>query len=177
MGNPVLAASISSVPRYNISDGRMYSLFALAVSTDFAVPEPSDGAILKWGGYALAGVSAVGADYYMAKMNSEIAGIEKRPDGPPGVQYSLRATRDGFYPDIRNGMVFLKAGEVWKYGETTMNPPAMRYGGDGWLGARSLKREPEYQGTQKQIKIAEKHKLYNYFLTYGHLPPGNAIFR
>ncbi|MCQ2134829.1 MAG: hypothetical protein MJY88_07660 [Bacteroidales bacterium] len=103
MGNPVLAASISSVPRYNISDGRMYSLFALAVSTDLAVPEPSDGAILKWGGYAI--------------------------------------------------------------------------GGHGKLRSMNLRMYKDFSGTQKQIKIEEKHKLYNYFLTYGHLPPGNAVFR
>lgn len=110
-------------------------------------------------------------------MNSEIAGIEKRPDGPPGVQYSLRATRDGFYPDIRNGMVFLKAGDVWKYGETTMNPPEMRYGRYDWYENKNLEMIKEFSGSQKQIKIAEKYKLYNYFLTYGHLPPGNSIFR
>ncbi|MCQ2134836.1 MAG: hypothetical protein MJY88_07695 [Bacteroidales bacterium] len=110
-------------------------------------------------------------------MNSEIAGIEKRPDGPPGVQYSLRATKDGFYPDIRNGMVFLRAGEVWKYGETTMYPPEKRYGGQQWFKDMNLEMYKDYYGNQKQIKIAEKHKLYKYFLTYGHLPPGNAIFR
>lgn len=110
-------------------------------------------------------------------MNSEIAGIEKRPDGPPGVQYSLRATRDGFYPDIRNGQVFLKAGEVWKYGETTMYPPEKRYGGKPVLDSWNLEMHRDTEGTQKQIKIEEKHKLYKYFLTYGHLPPSNAIFR
>ena len=37
--------------------------------------------------------------------------------------------------------------------------------------------EINYSGSQKQIKIEEKLKLYSYFLKHGHLPPGNSIFR
>ena len=37
--------------------------------------------------------------------------------------------------------------------------------------------KPEFYGNQMQIKIAEKSKIYNYFIKHGELPPGNKIFR
>ena len=66
--------------------------------------------------------------------------------------------------------------DVWKYGETTSSS---RYTDDykaniGTLGVQEIK---QFEGTQMQIKIAEKSMIYNYYLQNGHLPPGNKIFR
>ncbi len=36
---------------------------------------------------------------------------------------------------------------------------------------------PIYYGNQIEIKIYEKRMIYGYVLRYGHLPPGNRIFR
>lgn len=40
-----------------------------------------------------------------------------------------------------------------------------------------VKMEPQFYGNQMQIKIAEKSKIYNYFIPHGQLAPGNKIFR
>ncbi|WP_299568499.1 DUF6443 domain-containing protein [uncultured Pedobacter sp.] len=109
-----------------------------------------------------------------AKMEMEIDRIKQKATGPQGVQYSLRATQDGFYPNVRGGAVFLQKGDVWKYGETTN--PTGRYT-QGSLTASRLKLFPEFYGNQVQIKVEEKIKIYGYFFQNGTLPPGNRIFR
>ena len=109
--------------------------------------------------------------------NTEISKIERRQDGPNGIQYSLRAASSGYFPNVRGGEVYMNAGEVWKYGETTLNPPESRYRGKEELRSMNLIMYYEASGTQKQMKRAEKIKLYDYFLKNGHLPPGNKIFR
>ena len=80
-------------------------------------------------------------------------------------------------PNVRGGQVFLNTGDVWKYGETTRNPPEKRYGGIDKLHNKGLEMHYDFRGTQKQIKREEKRKLYFYFFNYQHLPPGNSIFR
>ena len=95
-----------------------------------------------------------------------------------GIVYSLRTTQDGLYLDVRKGLVFMEKGEVWKYGETTQQPPEARYGGKEKL--KKMRVEMRYetkQMPQKQIKIREKYYLYDYYMQNGHLPPGNSIFR
>jgi len=64
--------------------------------------------------------------------------------------------------------------DVWKYGETT--DPDGRYS-DTALEGMGLKYQPEYSGSQTEIKIMEKIKIYGYFFSHGELPPGNKIFR
>ena len=93
------------------------------------------------------------------------------------MQYVLKAKVSQEYPNVRGGTTYLKAGDVWKYGETTQYPPENRYGGKSALDKMNLTLDVEYIGTQKQIKIEEKRRLYSYFLKNGHLPPGNSIFR
>jgi hypothetical protein len=112
----------------------------------------------------------------IAKYAKEIAGILARAVGPTGFQYSLRASIDGLYPNVRGGTTPLKAGEVWKYGETTQ--------GNARYSAKDLASigpgvylVPELIGNQIEIKIAEKSKIYTYVLTNFCLPPGNKIFR
>jgi hypothetical protein len=109
------------------------------------------------------------------KMAIEIEGIRaKQQTQKQGVQYSLRAIADGYYTDYTGGgTVFLKAGQVWKYGETTSEH---RYS-DSFLTANGLLFVPEFAGNQMEIKIAEKTKIYGYYIANGRLPPGNKIFR
>lgn len=61
-----------------------------------------------------------------------------------------------------------------KYGETIHADT--RYS-QQWLDEYKLTRTDEYVGSQRDCKIMEKIKIYNYFYRYGHLPPGNKIFR
>ena len=68
----------------------------------------------------------------------------------------------------------LNVGDVWKYGETTN--PTGRYS-QGQLSGWKVQQVDEFSGSQMQIKIAEKSKIYNYFISNGQLPPGNKIFR
>lgn len=133
-------------------------------------------------GDAIAAVAIAGAVTYqyspalIEKMNREIAGIQQRLAGPQGVQYSLRATQSGSYPcyTCPNGTTDLRAGEVWKYGETTN--PSTRYS-QNYLRMNRVQMVNEFYGNQMQIKLVEKLKIYGYFFNNGQLPAGNRIFR
>ena len=175
-GNAVLSASVISA-FFNNNRNQLYSAYSLALTSDASVPDPSDLSIYKWGTYALVGGITLAVDYYIQKKNTEISKIERRQDGPNGIQYSLRAASSGYFPNVRGGEVYMNAGEVWKYGETTLNPPESRYRGKEELRSMNLIMYYEASGTQKQMKRAEKIQLYDYFLKNGHLPPGNKIFR
>ncbi len=94
--------------------------------------------------------------------------------GPSGVQYSLCAIVSGYYRNVRGGTVYLNAGDVWKYGETT--DPNGRYS-QAWLDNNNLLFTPEYYGNQYECKAVEKAKLLKYFKDNWTLPPGNKIFR
>ena len=78
--------------------------------------------------------------------------------GPLEYQYALIAQRDGVYPDVRNGLAQLKAGDVWKYGTT--NDPNSRYPQNS-IGTLNLRMEIQSTGTRYQTLVAEKLKLYN----------------
>ncbi|MFA0961221.1 hypothetical protein AB9P05_05415 [Roseivirga sp. BDSF3-8] len=112
-------------------------------------------------------------------MAKEVEGLLSRAAGPPGVQYSLVAQKDGEYniyshgSKLPTGKMHLNRGEVWKYGETTSN---QRYD-QGYLNQEGVIFVGEYYGNQAQIKVAEKIKIYSYYLKHRHLPPGNKIFR
>ena len=117
----------------------------------------------------------------ITKLKYEMSKIDDKPEGPSGHQYSLRATVDGEYPVYSSGFsaptgsTHLSAGAVWKYGETTSND---RYSRSelGQIGP-GVQQYNEFSGTQRQIKMMEKTKIYNYFFQNGTLPPGNKIFR
>ena len=124
-----------------------------------------------------AGIAAV-----TAKATYEIQKIMERDHGPQGFQYALIANVSGNYPvytlgsGTPTGTKFLNAGDVWKYGETTSSSRYdTRYLESIGVGGVTIK--PEFYGNQMQIKIAEKSKIYNYFIKHGELPPGNKIFR
>jgi len=74
------------------------------------------------------------------------------------------------------GKIHLNSGDVWKYGVTTYTD---RYSADYLKSIEKggVQMETQFYGNQMQIKIVEKSKIYNYFITDGHLPPGNKIFR
>lgn len=167
-GNQVLAASYSST---SYSSSGVMQAIAGFFTVDISVPDPSDVCLPKWGIYAI-----VGASYYYDKMSREIAALEQRKPGPQGVQYALIATQPGYYTSYTygGGIVFLNTGDVWKYGETTHTDT--RYSQE-WRIAHGLKMDIEYVGSQRECKIQEKIKIYRYFFSNGHLPPGNKIFR
>lgn len=115
----------------------------------------------------------------VAKAVHEISKIQAKPPGPQGVQYSLRATTAGAYTcyTCATGTMNLNPGDVWKYGET-INPTS-RYSDPelGRIGGLPVEQINEFSGNQVEIKVAEKTKIYAYFLVHKQLPPGNKIFR
>jgi RHS repeat-associated protein len=147
-------------------DAAIIGLVALSTATVAYLESPTGQAALRQIGNDIVALTQ--------KMNDEIARIMDRLTGPQGVQYSLRASSSGCYPNARGGLNYLSAGDVWKYGETTN--PNDRYSGS-WLEENGLAFVPEVVGNQMEIKIAEKLKLYGYFFANGNLPPGNMIFR
>ena len=81
----------------------------------------------------------------------------------------------GLYINVRtNKIECLKKHAIWKYGETTT--PKTRYA-KSYLLKRKVYQNNEFYGTQMEIKIMEKKKLYGYFFLNGELPLGNKIFR
>ncbi|MEO9872989.1 DUF6443 domain-containing protein [Ekhidna sp.] len=112
----------------------------------------------------------------IAKKTREVERILAKAAGPPGFQYSLRATVPGYYPDVRTGVKWLDTGEVWKYGETTQGMTRYSQSYLDGIGA-GVTMVPEFFGTQVEIKVAEKTKIYGYYFRNGTLPPGNKIFR
>jgi RHS repeat-associated protein len=126
---------------------------------------------------------AAGAGSILGKMSFELDKIRaKKNAGPQGWQYALTAVTSGDYPIFtrgfknKTGEMHLNKGDVWKYGETTSSdrydPAYLRS-----IGPGGVTFERQIPGNQKQIKVYEKVKIYHYFLTNGHLPPGNKIFR
>lgn len=153
-----------------------YAPFVITLSfitTDASIPEPTDAVPLKWVGYLITGGVAA---YYVAKMEKEIEALQLRTPGPAGWQYALVAETNGPFVcyTCPGGLMNLSVGDVWKYGETTNSNS--RYS-ETQLATWGVSMKLEVPGTQVQIKIEEKRKIYSYFLEHGHLPPGNKIFR
>lgn len=94
-------------------------------------------------------------------MEAEISRINKRADGPIGVQYSLRSASEGMYPDVRSGEVYLKADDVWKYGETIN--PGSRYN-QSWLESNNLIFVPDFQDPKRKLRLWKKQKFTHIIL-------------
>lgn len=170
-GDIVLAASsISSSSNDSVLD----ELAALAL-IDVGVIDPSDVYIYKAAaeGAIIAASVIANRFFYIEKAKKEFAHLRQRSSGPEGKQYALIATADGWYENVRGGVVFLNKGDVWKYGETTRED---RYSAKE-LDDKCLYQKTEFVGTQQQAKRQEKVKIYRYFFRHGTLPPGNRIFR
>lgn len=78
---------------------------------------------------------------------------------------------------IRGNGINLKAGDVWKYGETTN--PTKRYSQSQLQNMINggVTQHNIFSGNVIEIKIQEKIMIYGYAVQHGHLPPGNKIFR
>ncbi|KZN34358.1 hypothetical protein N480_22405 [Pseudoalteromonas luteoviolacea S2607] len=115
-----------------------------------------------------------------ARLENDLAGIRAKPDGPKGEQYALIAEETGDYVcfTCSGGTKWLNKGDVWKYGETTN--PSKRYSNPqllSGLAGRRLRKVTQYEGTKRQILLAEKLKIYTHLAKTGVLPPGNKIRR
>jgi RHS repeat-associated protein len=128
------------------------------------------------GGAAAGAVVGASASVLVDKMAGEIEKIAERVAGPDAEQYSLRAARPGGYPNVRGGTTQLKAGDVWKYGQSIYGSGRSGYS-QQYLTGLGVRYVTEFKGSQMQALIQEKLKLYSYALEHGTLPPGNAIFR
>lgn len=146
---------------------------ALAAGWVISLIEPTPGGEFVMGFVTTSAILWYGPDL-VAKMQLEIDNIYKKVSGPPGFQYALVATKDDYYENVRGGATYLRRGAVWKYGETTQGFD--RYSAT-YLRTKQVMMVPEFYGTQLEIKVVEKQKLYGYFFSHGTLPPGNAIFR
>ncbi|WP_426994316.1 RHS repeat domain-containing protein [Methylomonas sp. CM2] len=150
---------------------------ALAIAGAIArSPTSGPGDYLLAGGVAAYGVynAAMNNSALMDKMAKEVEKITQRPTGPDTEQYSLRAVFSGSYPNVRGGTVYLNAGDVWKYGQTSN--PESRYPAKQ-LAKAGLEYVPEFRGSKVTALIQEKLKIYSYAIENGELPPGNKIFR
>ncbi len=110
--------------------------------------------------------------------------IEKNCKFDVCIQYALVARVDGWYScyGCTSGKIFLKAGEIWKYGKTCLGE-IKRYA-KGLPDSR-LSFIVQFNGTEKECLVEEKNKIYNYpNLPESKLrktllvrPPGNKIDR
>lgn len=131
------------------------------------------------GEIAMAAATAAAVSYYgpeiLDKMQVEIAKISQKINNNRGVVYELRVNNSGTYIDVRGNEINLRAGDVWKYGETT---------GKRYITTElenmvpgGVKKFDIFPGNVIEIKIQEKIMIYGYAVSNGHLPPGNRIFR
>ncbi len=89
-------------------------------------------------------------------------------------QYVLRAIKSAWYPLLHWGVavakdsIWLNKNEVWKYGITCVGElrryPGQIYYSDGnkILNRFDLVYVTQFKGTEKECKIEEKRKIYNY---------------
>lgn len=176
-GQVVLPASRSVDSVQANEEGPLYYLASVA-ALDLSIPDPADFCFLKPGIETV--IVLASASYstqaLMVKRDAEIEALRRRQPGPMGEQYALIATHDGFYISYTygGGQVYLRKGDVWKYGETVHGNT--RYS-KAWLDRMLLEKITQNKGPQREMKIQEKKKIYEYFLKNGHLPPGNKLFR
>ena len=119
------------------------------------------------------------ADWREKKLLKELDDMDRAE------QYVLTAKASGQYPcysclpsGVDSLMIFLQAGEVWKYGITTKGKKG-RYGNS--LEAMNLKYQVQFVGSLKNCLQQEKIKIYHYPLLPECLkrdfllirPPGN----
>jgi RHS repeat-associated protein len=94
--------------------------------------------------------------------------------------YTLRAKKDGLYPVFSWGspvpVMFLplKAGDIWKIGETSQG--RNRYS-PSELDSWGVRMQTEDVGSQIYIKTMEAIRIMNHILSHGDLPYGNKMIR
>ncbi len=153
------AAVITTAINMTIAIGLAYGTVAIINAVNEAVLEAAD------------------ANWTYAKQEKEIQRILEKAGGPPGMTYMLTVNKPGTYLDVRGNPITLKAGEVWKYGETTKGFD--RYSDETLqtMVPGGVTMKPIFFGNTVQIKVQEKIIIYGHFLSTGSLPPGNKIFR
>ena len=98
-------------------------------------------------------------------------------------QYVLRAKFSGFYPCyacVADTQIFLRAGEVWKYGITIQGEKG-RY--RNWVTTLGLRYRVQFRGTIQDCLRQETLKIYQYALLPENTrrklplirPPGNKV--
>ncbi len=104
-------------------------------------------------------------------------------------QYVLKAAKSAWYPLLQWGKavaqdsIWLNEGDVWKYGITCVGEmgryPGQIYYNDGkYLLDRSrLSFFTQLRGTEKECKIEEKRKIYNYPLLPEYIARKRKIIR
>ena len=70
-------------------------------------------------------------------------------------------------------MVYLTAGDVWKYGETIQGEK--RYKKNSY--ENNFHMNAIFYGSKTEILIYEKKMLIEYYYKHRELPPGNKIFK
>lgn len=98
-------------------------------------------------------------------------------------QYALVAARDGMYPVMKRGSkdpvgyIFLKEGDIWKFGQTKNGES--RYSGVFYKNTGAgLKFEAQPPTPSfKDVLQMEREQILNYERQFGKLPPGNKIRR
>jgi hypothetical protein len=113
----------------------------------------------------------------VARVSSQIRVLSQRLSSKDGIVYSLRATHNGDYPDVTTGgEMYLKANDVWKYGETTN--PGSRYSAAEYATGAGLEMQKEAGPCgQFMCKAIEKGFILEYYIINGRKPPGNSYFR
>ena len=122
------------------------------------------------------GVAAFGvfADNVLSKQEEQMQRLALKDKPGNGFTYELLAKQDGYYRNVRNNeMVYMKKGDVWKYGETTQGEK--RYSDNSYENT-NFNMKPIFYGTKTEILIQEKIMLIRYFVEHQQLPPGNKRF-
>ncbi len=118
---------------------------------------------------------AYDANWLYAKQERDIQRLLTKEGGPPGFTYALTVNVSGTYQSVRGDLVELKAGDVWKYGKTTMdNRYTQKELTNKIPGGVTVR--PLFFGNNIQIRIQEKIMIYGHALSTGKLPPGNHRF-
>ena len=125
--------------------------------------------------FACAAVYEFMTEDMLKRQDQQIERLSRKERPGDGFLYQLEVQQDGFYRNVRtNTMVYMKQGDVWKYGETTQGDK--RYNRNSYENI-NFKMVKLFNGTKTEILIQEKIMLYGYFFEHGQLPPGNKRFQ
>ena len=112
----------------------------------------------------------------LGKMWSEAESLlSKQRSENYGFVYELHPYHTGMYKNVRTGLMEqLGPNDIWKIGQTTHG--INRYT-KGSYEYDNFQMVPIFWGNTTELLIVEKIYIYSYWQKYGHLPPGNRIFR
>ncbi|MFT4939654.1 MAG: hypothetical protein ACI88A_002699, partial [Paraglaciecola sp.] len=162
-----MSVSGTTATRAMAANPILMAIFSAVWSSGLNVGEDEELAELELGGLASNPILAGLSKDDQKRLTVDLANIRTKPDGRQGVQYALVADMSGEYTCYTcvSGSIFLNEGDVWKYGKTTRTDSHNRYSDaklSFLLGGLPLRQFNQFFGTDKQIKIAEKVKIYTY---------------